>query len=178
MFLVGLLVSRVRRFVVCIGLAFVFGAPPSSANAAPTVPNCGNNHACRDSVADDVVTVYQAQCVPMEYEFWECVRKGGTLHPFGTRTFLVSIQNQTVFEQREFFGPFEYVDCNVIDEDNWSCVCDDESCEIGMRKGKFYAFPTDPLAEERQDDCKRCRATGQVSLREWHQLMSDPSPPP
>ena len=44
---------------------FSFWRATSSANAAPTVPNYGNNHACRGSVADDVVTVTQAQCVPM-----------------------------------------------------------------------------------------------------------------
>ena len=78
------------------------------------------------AVADDVVTVYQAQCVPMEYEFWECARKGGRLYPSGMRNFLVSIEKQTVFEEQEFFGPYEYVDCNVMDDDNWSCMCDDD----------------------------------------------------
>jgi len=65
------------------------------------------------------------------------------------------------------------VDCNVMDDDNWSCMCDNnEPCQIGMRNGKFYDFPTDPLTDEQRDDCKRCRATGQVSVWEWHRLMT------
>ena len=46
------------------------------------------------AVVDDV-TVYQVQCDPIEYEFWECARRGGRLRPSGTRNFLVSTWTAT-----------------------------------------------------------------------------------
>jgi hypothetical protein len=122
--------------------------------------------------ADEAVTVYRAMCTPVEYEFWECTQKGGSLRPTTTRSFKLSLDNQTVMEEREFKGPYKFEHCKIMDAQNWSCAYNDNSGEVGMGKGEFYDRVSDPAMKALDENCVHCKATGQVSATEYYWLMT------
>ena len=111
------------------------------------------------SAPSDTVTVCQAMCDPMDYDFWECTAKGGKLSPVGSRHFKINVADQTVFEERDApFGPYKFNSCKVMDRENWSCPYNDKSGEIGMGKGAYYeSYGNSALARTRT-----VKATGQV----------------
>jgi hypothetical protein len=68
----------------------------------------------------------------------------------GYKTFKLSIQNQTVFEEMQFSGPYKFTKCKIMSDDNWSCLYNDNSGEIGMSQGKFYELTNDPVVKRFQ----------------------------
>jgi hypothetical protein len=136
-------------------------------------------HSPPQSPPSDTVTVCQEMCWPLDYDFFECTHKGGELGPTNSLRFKINVADQTVFED-QLMGPYKFNSCKIMDLENWSCLYNDNSDEIGMGGGNYYEI----YGEQDQNiaNSRLVKATGQVPCSEisnmvwWHSLRSDSAP--
>jgi hypothetical protein len=126
-------------------------------------------------IVNQEVTIYNAMCEPIDYEFWECEMRGGSLTPVDSERFRVDRSTQTVFRFGGRFGStYHFKKCAVADRLNWSCHYNDDSGIVEVTEGRYRGLALNEKDAELFKNMKSHSATGQVSYLRWLGLYLPP----